>query len=103
MELHCFKLCNGLKKENFLKKRKGHLGEALKPLRLATGMSQEEFAHRCKLDRSFMSDLETDKKGPSLLTIFKLAKGLGMKAKDLVGEIEENIDFDSIFEEEPEK
>jgi transcriptional regulator with XRE-family HTH domain len=93
-----------LKRRISLKKEKAiYIGETLKPLRLATGMSQEEFAHRCKLDRSFMSDLETDKKGPSLLTIFKLAIGLGMKAKDLVGEIKENIDFDSIFEEEPEK
>jgi transcriptional regulator with XRE-family HTH domain len=93
-----------LKGEISLKKEKSiYIGEALKKFRLATGMTQEELAHRCKLDRSFMSDLETDKKGPSLMTTFKLAKGLGVRTKDLVGEIEENIDFESIFEEEPEK
>ncbi|MEH6908027.1 helix-turn-helix domain-containing protein [Neobacillus drentensis] len=71
-----------------MKKEKAlYIGEALKPLQLATGMSQEELAHRCKLDRSYMSDLETNKKSPSFATIIKIAMGLGVKPEELVGEM----------------
>ncbi|WP_051633859.1 helix-turn-helix domain-containing protein [Bacillus sp. UNC41MFS5] len=87
-----------------MKKEKAiYIGEPIKQLRNATGMFQEEFAYCCKLDRSYMSDLETNKKSPSLMTINKLAGGLGMKAEDLVAELGKTIDFARIFEEEPYK
>ncbi|WP_051633856.1 helix-turn-helix domain-containing protein [Bacillus sp. UNC41MFS5] len=80
-----------------------YIGDALKPFRLATGMSQEELAYRSKLDRSYMSDLETNKKSPSFATFIKLAFGLGMKTEDLVHELGKTIDFARFFEEEPER
>ncbi|MEH7504148.1 helix-turn-helix transcriptional regulator [Neobacillus drentensis] len=80
-----------------------YIGEILKRFRPNTGMPQEEFAHRCKLDRSYMSDLETNKKSPSFTTIIKLAFGLEMKTEDLVSEIGKTIDFARFFKEEPEK
>ena len=87
-----------------MKKEKAlYIGEALKPLRLATGLSQEEFAHHCKLDRSYMSDLERNKKSPSFATIIMIANGLGMKTEDLVSEMGTTIDFVGFFEEQPEK
>ncbi|MBT2701031.1 helix-turn-helix transcriptional regulator [Bacillus sp. ISL-40] len=87
-----------------MKKEKAlYIGEALKPLRLATGMSQEELAHHCKLDRSYISDLERNKKSPSFATIIMLAMGLGMETKDLVSEMDKIIDFARFFEEEPDK
>jgi transcriptional regulator with XRE-family HTH domain len=93
-----------LKRRISLKKEKAlYIGEALKPLQLATGMSQEELAHRCKLDRSYMSDLETNKKSPSFATIIKIAMGLGVKPEELVGEMGKTIDYVRFFEEEPEK
>jgi transcriptional regulator with XRE-family HTH domain len=93
-----------LKGEISLKNEKAlYIGKALKPIRLATGMSQEELAHRSKLDRSYMSDLETNKKSPSLETINKLAFGLGMKPEDLVHELGKTIDFTRFFKETPEK
>ncbi|WP_251033141.1 helix-turn-helix domain-containing protein [Bacillus sp. ISL-7] len=87
-----------------MKKEKAlYIGEALKPLRLAAGLSQEELAHRCKLDRSYISDLERNQKSPSFATIIMLAIGLGMKAENLVGEMGKTIDFVRFFEDEPEK
>lgn len=80
-----------------------YVGEVIKNLREAKGMVQEELAHYSKLDRSYLSDLETNKKGPSLNTIFKLAKGLDMEPDELVKEIKEKTDFDSIFEKEPDR
>jgi transcriptional regulator with XRE-family HTH domain len=93
-----------LKRRISLKKEKAlYIGKALKPIRLAAGMSQEELAHRSKLDRSYISDLETNKKSPSFATIIMLAMGLGMEPGDLVHEMGKTIDFARFFEEEPEK
>jgi len=87
-----------------LKKEKAiYIGEPLKQLRITRGMSQEEFAHCCKLDRSYMSDLERNKKSPSFTTIVKLAGGLGIKPEDLVSELGKTINFARFFEEEPDK
>lgn len=86
-----------------MKKEKAiYIGEVLKRLREEKGMVQEELAHYSKLDRSYVSDLETNKKGPSLFTIFKLAEGLEMEPDELVKEIKEKTDFESIFKKEPE-
>ncbi|MBT2724289.1 helix-turn-helix transcriptional regulator [Bacillus sp. ISL-46] len=66
-------------------------------------MNQEDFAYDCKLDRSFMSDLENNKKSPSLMTLVKLAGGLGITLEDLASKLSESIDFARFFEEEPYK
>jgi transcriptional regulator with XRE-family HTH domain len=93
-----------LKRRISLKKEKAlYIGKALKPIRLAAGMSQEELDHRSKLDRSYISDLETNKKSPSFATIIMLAMGLGMKPDNLVQEMGKTINFARFFEEEPEK
>ncbi|MCM3118449.1 helix-turn-helix domain-containing protein [Neobacillus sp. MER 74] len=87
-----------------MKKEKAiYIGEPLKRLRIAAGMSQEEFAYCSKLDRSYMSDLETNKKSPSLMTLTKLAGGLGISYLDFSAELGKTIDFARIFEEEPYK
>ncbi|MFC4799430.1 helix-turn-helix domain-containing protein [Neobacillus sp. GCM10023253] len=52
-----------------------YIGEVIKRIRSEKGLTQEELAHDSNLDRSYMSDLETNKKGPSLFTVFKLGKG----------------------------
>ena len=40
------------------------LGKELKHARLQQKMTLEELAHRANLDRSYISDLERDKKSP---------------------------------------
>ncbi|MED4206658.1 helix-turn-helix transcriptional regulator [Neobacillus mesonae] len=81
-----------------------YAGEAIRRLREAQGMIQEELAHYSKLDRSFISDLERNVKTPSLSTIFKLAKGLKMEPEEVVKEIKkDNPDFDSNFEKEKDR
>ena len=85
-----------------MKKEKAiYIGEPLKRLREETGLSQEDFAYECKLDRSYMSDLETNKKSPSFTTIIKIAGGLGIILEDLVKELGIFIDFARFFAEDP--
>lgn len=59
-------------------------GQALKEARLIKGMSQEELALESELDRTYVSMLERGVKNPTLGTISKLARSLGMTPLQLV-------------------
>jgi len=61
-----------------------NFGQALKEARLIKGMSQEELALESELDRTYVSMLERDVKNPTLGTISKLAKSLGITPLQLV-------------------
>jgi transcriptional regulator with XRE-family HTH domain len=51
-------------------------GQRIRELRLATGMTQEEFADHCGFARTYMSRIETGGANPSLDAIQTLADGL---------------------------
>ncbi|ADO47346.1 helix-turn-helix domain-containing protein [[Enterobacter] lignolyticus] len=58
-------------------------GAHLKKLRLQSGLSQEAFADKCGLDRTYVSGIERGVRNPTLEVIGVLAKGLGMDIKEL--------------------
>ena len=58
-------------------------GKNLKFLRIQKGISQEEFADRTKLDRTYISGLERGKRNPSFLTLIKLAENLDVTIEKL--------------------
>lgn len=66
-------------------------GKILRKRRLRENLSQEAFAFRAKLSRSFLSDLETGKKDPSLFTVFKIANAFRLKPSILIDEVEHAI------------
>lgn len=63
-------------------------GAALRRLRLAAGMSQESLALEAGVQRNFISLIETGQNQPTITTITKLARALGIKASELVAEAE---------------
>lgn len=63
-------------------------GLVVKKLRQEQKLSQESLAIAANLDRSFLSQLETGHKQPSLLTIFQLAQALGVSVADLMKSVE---------------
>ena len=63
-------------------------GAALRRLRLAAGMSQEQLGLEAGVQRNFISLIETDQNQPTITTIVRLARALGMKASQLVAEAE---------------
>lgn len=63
-------------------------GAALRRLRLAAGLSQEQLGLEAAVQRNFISLIETGQNQPTLSTISKLARALGMKASELVAEAE---------------
>jgi transcriptional regulator with XRE-family HTH domain len=67
-------------------------GAALRRLRLAAGMSQEQLGLEAGVQRNFISLIETGQNQPTISTIVKLARALGMKASELVAEAEADVD-----------
>ena len=63
-------------------------GAALRRVRQAAGLSQETLGLEAGIQRNFISLIETGQNQPTINTIAKLARALGMKASDLVIEAE---------------
>ncbi len=71
-----------------LVEREMPFGAALRRLRLAAGMSQERLGLEAGVQRNFISLIETGRNQPTITTIAKLARALGMRASELVAEAE---------------
>lgn len=57
---------------------KEEVGKRIKELRQKKGLSQEEFAFRCDLDRTYITSLERGKRNVSLTNLEKIAKAFDM-------------------------
>ncbi len=73
---------------------KKQFGQKLRKLRKElTGLSQEEFASRINMDRTYYSSVENGERNISLINIEKIAKGLNITLSQLFIDIEkEKID-----------
>lgn len=60
------------------------LGQNLKRIRVAKGISQGEIARTLKTDKGFVSNIENGKTNPTLATITKLAKAVGVTTGELL-------------------
>lgn len=64
-------------------------GKKCKELREATGLSQEKFALKIGMDRTYYASVENGKRNISLQNIYKLSKGFDVTLSELF-EIKEN-------------
>lgn len=81
---HCLQTTIVLRVKLTLQQRFGrHVRAARKELRL----SQEEFADRCGLDRTYISGIERGVRNPTLTVISIIAGGLGVSLSQLFSEI----------------
>jgi len=60
------------------------LASNLRRLRHAGGWSQEEFADRACIHRTYVSDLERGARNPTITVIERLAKALDVKPGELL-------------------
>jgi len=60
------------------------LGQNLKKIRTQKKMSQGDIARNLGVDRGYISNIENGKKNPTLATVDKLAKALGVPADELL-------------------
>ena len=63
---------------------RAHLGANIRRLRTEKGWSQEDYADRAGIHRTYVSDIERGKRNPTVTVVEKLAKPLGVKAGDLL-------------------
>lgn len=59
------------------------LGDLIKKVREAKGLSQKEVALACKMDQSQYSRVERGITDPSFSVVARIAKGLGVEVSDL--------------------
>ncbi len=60
------------------------LGSNVKRLRLEKGWSQEDFADRANIHRTYVSDIERAARNPTITIVERLAKALKVKASVLI-------------------
>lgn len=72
------------------------IGKTVKAIRIKQGLSQEDLAHECDVDRSYISMIEVGRNEPSVTKIFDLCKGLKIKPSDFFKMIE--IEYDKTQE-----
>jgi transcriptional regulator with XRE-family HTH domain len=59
-------------------------GQRVRERRTALGLSQEAFADKCKLDRTYISGIERGKRNVALRNIEAIANALGITIAELV-------------------
>ena len=59
-------------------------GAAVRRIRKEQGVSQEELALRCEIDRSYMGAIERGEQNSGLLHVAKIAKALDIKIAELM-------------------
>lgn len=62
-------------------------GRAIRRIREAQGINQEEAAERCELHRTYYSGIERGVRNVSLLNIERISKGLKTSLPELFGKI----------------
>ena len=60
------------------------LGEAVRAKRKEAGFSQEKLAEKADLSTVFISRVERGKESPSVDSLVKIARALGVRVRDLV-------------------
>jgi transcriptional regulator with XRE-family HTH domain len=57
------------------------VGRNVRRLRIAAGLSQAELAERMGVDRAYVSGLELGQRNPTIVTLWHIAKALGVKLR----------------------
>ncbi|MGQ8879623.1 helix-turn-helix domain-containing protein [Delftia sp. NA_296.1] len=63
-------------------------GAAVRALRTERGISQESLANLADIERSHMGKVERGEHMPTLAIVFKIARGLGCSAAEVMGRAE---------------
>lgn len=59
------------------------LGDRLRSLRKAKGLTQEKLANACGLHRTYLCDVERGKRNVSVINLRRIAEELGVKVGEL--------------------
>lgn len=59
------------------------VGNRIRELRQQTGLSQEKFALKISMDRTYFASVENGKRNISIVNLEKIANGLGISLSEL--------------------
>ncbi len=60
------------------------VGKRIKELRKKTGLSQEKFALKIGMDRTYLASAENGKRNVSIVNLDKIARGLDMSLSEML-------------------
>jgi transcriptional regulator with XRE-family HTH domain len=63
-------------------------GRLVRDWRTERGLSQEGFAYRCGIHRTYMTHIELGTKMPSIQVVARIARGLDVEVSELFSELE---------------
>lgn len=69
-----------------------NLGNNIRNLRQQKGISQEELAFKIDSARNFIGCIERAEKSPTIVTLFRISKALGVTLENLVQNVDKNLD-----------
>jgi transcriptional regulator with XRE-family HTH domain len=64
------------------------LGDELRKARNSAKLTQEQLSFAAKIDRTYISQLENNKKSPTVDVLFRICDALGVSASDLLAHVE---------------
>lgn len=64
------------------------LGDELQKARIDADITQEELSFAAKIDRTYVSQLENNKKSPTVDVLFRICDALGIPASELIARVE---------------
>jgi transcriptional regulator with XRE-family HTH domain len=67
------------------------LGEVIRDLRTSKDLSQRDLAALTEVERSTIAYVELGTRSPSVATLFELSRALGVRASDLLMEVERRL------------
>lgn len=65
-----------------------NFGICVRKSRLKTGLSQEKFALKIDMDRTYYASVESGKRNLSIMNIQKIATGLGVSLSEIFSAVE---------------
>ena len=68
------------------------LGDELRRAREELGITQEELSFRAKRHRTYINQLENDKKSPTIDSLFSICDALGIATSELIARVEKSRD-----------
>lgn len=63
-------------------------GLAVRRYRHQLGLSQEEFATRCQLHRTYLGAIERGERNVTIVTANRIAVALGLRLSEIIGDLE---------------
>lgn len=63
------------------------IGKRIRELRTQTGLSQEKFAQKIGMDRTYFASVELGKRNISIVNLEKIANGLNVSLSELFSQI----------------